>query len=160
MADIFSGSEIVELGVQIEVNGYDFYSVLSGKAKNKKAKEVFKYLAAEEKKHIARFQEILDMVQKYEPKEAYPTEYFSYMNSLAGTYVFTKKGKGSLIAKNTKDEKEAIDLGIGFEKDSIKFYEGMKKAAPPESNNIVDMIIAEEEEHINKLTDLKRSFNE
>lgn len=158
MADVFSGSEIVELGVQIEVNGKDFYTALTGKAGSPKAKEIFKYLADEEKKHIAKFREVLDSVHKYEPKEAYPTEYFAYMNSLASGFVFTKKEKGAEMAKNTKSDKEAIDLGIGFEKDSIKFYEGIKKVVPEEGLGIIGLLINEERDHVKKLTGLKASL--
>lgn len=158
MADIFSGSEIVELGVQIEVNGKEFYTALTGKSGSAKVKEIFKYLADEEEKHIAKFREVLDSVHKYEPKEAYPTEYFAYMNSLASGYVFTKIGKGAEMAKSAKSDKEAIDLGIGFEKDSIKFYEGMKKVVPEEGLGMIDLLINEERDHVKKLTGLKTSL--
>src|SRR3989338_11068104 len=121
MGSMFAASEIVELGIQIEKNGRDFYNALAGKSKNKKARETFEYLAGEEAKHIITFQAILSSVHKYEPQEAYPGEYFAYMNALASEYVFTQKDKGAEIAKRIKTDKEAIDMGIGFEKDSILF---------------------------------------
>lgn len=155
MGDIFSGSEIAELGVQVEVNGRDFYGALTKRSKNKKAKVVFKMLASEEEKHIAKFRRILDYFHKYEPKEAYPTEYFSYLNSLASECVFTQKAKGAEIAKNTRDDKDAIELGIGFERDSIRLYEGMKKVVPTEGGPIVDILIKQEEKHLKKLEALK-----
>ncbi len=127
MGNIFAGSEIVELGIQIEKNGRDFYNTLTAQSKNPKAADIFKYLAGEEEKHIAVFQKILDKVEKYEPAESYPGEYFAYMNALASEYIFTKENKGKEIAKKTTSDKQAIDLGIGFEKDSIVFYEGMKR---------------------------------
>jgi len=155
MANVFGGSEIVEMGIQIEKNGKDFYDTLINQSKNKKAKEIFNYLAKEEEKHIAVFQKILDSVQKYEPPESYPGEYFAYMNALAGDYVFTRKDKGNEIAKKTKNDKEAIELGIKFEKDSILFYEGMKKVVPERQQNIIDELIAQEKSHLLKLSELK-----
>jgi len=155
MGNAFAGSEIVELGVQIEVNGKAFYDSLVRKTKNNEAKKVFAFLADEEEKHVAKFRKILDSVQKYEPKEAYPTEYFSYMNSLASDYVFTKKGTGEEIANNTKSEKEAIDLAIGFEKDSISFYEGMKKVVPDEDQKIIEHVVEEEMKHLKRLEELR-----
>ena len=156
MGDIFSGSEIAELGVQVEVNGRDFYETLAKRTKNKKAKAVFKMLALEEEKHIAKFRKMLDYFHKYEPKEAYPTEYFSYLNSLASECVFTQKAKGAEIAKNTRDDKDAIEIGIGFERDSIRLFEGMRKVVPTEGTAIVDILIKQEEKHINKLEALKK----
>ena len=151
----FAGSEAVEFGIQIEINGRDFYKTLVEKSKNEKAKELFKFLEREEDGHIKKFRKILKSIQNYEPKEAYPEEYFSYMNSLASEYVFTKKGKGLEIANKVKTDKEALDLGIGFEKDSIVFYEGMKKIVPGSDGPILDKLIQEENNHLKKLTDLK-----
>lgn len=156
--NIFAGSEIVELGIQIEKNGRDFYNALVEQLKNQKAKETFKYLAGEEEKHIAVFQNILDSVHKYEPPESYPGEYFAYMNALARDYVFTQKDKGREIAKNVKGDKEAISLGIGFEKDSIIFYVGMKKVVPEYDHKIVDKLITQEQDHLRQMSELKESL--
>lgn len=159
MVNIFAGSEIVELGIQIEKNGKDFYSTLVKQSKNQRAKETFKYLAGEEEKHIAVFRKILDSVHKYEPPESYPGEYFAYMNALASEYVFTQEHKGDETAKRTKSDKEAINLGIGFEKDSILFYEGMKKVVPPYDHKIVHELIIQEQDHLRQLSDLKKSLS-
>ena len=158
MANIFSGSEIVELGIQIEKNGRDFYDTLVRQSRNKKAKEIFKYLAGEEEKHIATFRRILDKLEKYEPPESYPGEYFAYMNALASDYVFTQKNKGEEIAKNITSDKEAVDTGIGFEKDSILFYEGMRKVVPEYDHGVIDELIAQEQNHLRQLSDLKKGL--
>jgi len=158
MGNIFAASEIVELGIQIEKNGRDFYNTLIKQSKNQKAVSVFKHLAGEEEKHIVVFQAILDKVAKYEPPEAYPGEYFAYISALAGDYVFTKKDKGKEAAQGTKSDLEAIDLGIGFEKDSILLYEGMKKVVPEYDVKIVNELIAQEQNHLKQLVDLKREI--
>ena len=158
MGNIFAGGEIVELGIQIEKNGRDFYHTLVNKSKNQKAQDLFRYLEGEEEKHIAVFKKILNSVHKYEPPESYPGEYFAYMNALASEYVFTQKDKGSQIAKNTKSDTEAIDLGIGFEKDSIVFYEGMKKAVPEYDIKVVNQLIAQEQDHLRQLSELKATL--
>ncbi|MFH1594636.1 MAG: ferritin family protein [Candidatus Omnitrophota bacterium] len=103
MANIFSGSEIVELGVQIEINGRDFYRILAEKYRDKKVREIFKFLEDAEEHHIGAFRNILESVEKYEPKEAYPEEYFAYMNSLAGDHVFTQKGERRGDRKSRKE---------------------------------------------------------
>jgi len=158
MGNIFAGSEIVEIGVQIEKNGYDFYTILTNQSKNAKAKDVFKFLAGEEEKHIVIFRGILDAVQKYEPPESYGGEYFAYMNALASEYVFTQKDMGKEIAKKIANDKEAIDLGIGFEKDSIVFYEGMKKVIPEYDLKLINQLIAQEQKHLQILTGLKHGL--
>lgn len=158
MPGVFTASEIVEIGIRIEENGRDFYKSLFGKTKNKKAKEIFKFLAGEETQHIITFQKILDKLDKYEAIDSYPGEYLSYLTTLAGEYVFTKKDVGAKIAKDTKSDKEAIDLGIGFEKDSIVFYEGIRKVVPLNQHEVIDELVSQEEEHLKKLSQLKKEL--
>lgn len=158
MANIFSGSEIIEFGIQIEKNGRDFYNTLSKQSNDPKSKDIFRYLAAEEEKHIAAFQNILNNVEKYEQTESYPGEYSSYMNTLASEYVFTKKDKGIEMAKNMKSDKEAVELGIGFEKDSIIFYTGMKRMVQEYDRKVIENLIAQEQDHLKRLYDLKRKL--
>jgi rubrerythrin len=158
MGNIFAGSEIVEIGIQIEKNGRDFYNTLEKKSKNQRASEMFKYLAGEEEKHIKVFQEILDKTEKYEPAGLYADEYFAYMNALASEHVFTKEDKGEEIAKTIESDKEAVNMGIGLEKDSIIFYEGMKKAVPEYDLKIVDELIMQEQRHLRILSDLKKDL--
>ena len=158
MENIFTGSEIVELGIQIEKNGRDFYNTLAADLKIKNMQDVFKYLAGVEERHIEDFKQILKNIENYEPAEAYPGEYFAYMNALAGDYIFTRKNKGAEIAKNIKSGKEAVELGIGFEKDSIVFYEGIKTVVPVYEHKIIGKLIFEEQNHLTKLYDLKNKI--
>ena len=49
-------------------------------------------------------------------------------------------------------------MGIGFEKDSIIFYEGIKKAVPEFDVKIIDALIIQEQDHLKKLSDLKKQL--
>ena len=155
MGNIFAGSEIVELGIQIEKNGRDFYNTLSGQTKNEKAKGLFEFLAEEEARHIQVFKKILENTTKYEPAGLDADDYYAYMNALASEHVFTQKDKGAEIAKRIKSDKEAVQMGIGFEEDSIVFYQGVRKIVPQYDQTIVDQLIAQEEQHLRQLIDLK-----
>lgn len=158
MGNIFAASEIIEIGIQIEKNGRDFYNTLTKQSKHPVAKGIFKYLAGEEEKHILAFQGILEKVEKYEPQGLDADTYFAYMNALASEYVFTQENKGEAVAKTIKDEKEAIDKGIGFEKDSIIFYEGIRKVVPAYDIEPIDKLIAQEQKHLRQLVELKKKI--
>jgi len=158
MGNVFSGIEIVEIGVQIERNGMDFYNEVAASSRSPKAKKIFLFLAGEEHRHISIFQMIMNSVENYEPSGAYPEEYFAYMNTLASGHVFTEKDRGSEIAKTAKSDIEAVDLGIGFEKDSIEFYEGMKKVVPEHDHGLVEELIRQERDHLGKLTEIKKEL--
>lgn len=157
MGDIFKASEIVELGVLIEENGEAFYNALKESAKNIAASKLFYYLAEEERKHKATFQEMLDSVSKYVPPESYPGEYDLYMKSLADDNVFTKRAVGETWAKKADTDLKAIDMALVFEKDSIIFFDGMKRFVPQTEHKTIDWLIEQEREHIIKLTDLKKT---
>ena len=158
MGNLFSASEVVEIGIQIEKNGRDFYEGVVKLSKNEKAKEIFEFLRGEEDKHIEKFEDLLSQVKKYEPSEAYPGEYFAYLKALSEGYIFTKAGKGTEIVKNIKIEKEAVDAGIGFEKDSILFYHEMKRFVLGGEQKVIDKLLEEEQEHLRKLTELKKGL--
>lgn len=151
----FSACEVIELGVQIEKNGKEFYSELANLTDNEKAAAIFKFLAGEEEKHIAIFKEIFDMTCSYTPLEAYPEEYFAYMNSLASNHVFSQRNSGREIAKSVKTYEEGIDIAMKFEKGSILFFEEMKKMVPPQKQGVVEELIQEEEKHLKKLISMK-----
>ena len=156
MGNIFAGSEIVEIGIQIEKNGRDFYNTLFKRSKSPKAQEIFSFLAGEEEKHIKVFQGILEKTTKYEAQGLDSDDYFAYMNALASEHIFTKENTGEMVAKAIKNDKEAVIKAIGFEKDSIIFYEGMKKIVPNYDIKIVDALIIQEQGHLRQLTEMKR----
>ena len=158
MANVFSASEIVSFGIQIEKNGRDFYNTLVARTRNEEAKNVFKFLAGEEEKHILVFQKIAESVKEYEPPETYAGEYFAYMRMLAGDYVFTQTNKGVEVAKKTKRDKDAVDVGIAFEEKSIIFYEKMKKVVPEGEISVVEKLVEQENGHLFKLLKLRSNI--
>ncbi len=155
MGNIFSGAEIVEIGVQIEKNGRDFYRDVAACSQNDNSKEVFRHLMDAEEQHIKTFQAMLASVKTYEPPEAYPGEYFAYMKALADEHIFTRENAGCEMAAKAGSDAEAIDMGMSFERDSIKFYEGMKKVVPEKDHVLLDRLIKEEQAHLSGLEELK-----
>jgi rubrerythrin len=158
MQNKFSGEEIVELGVLIEENGHAFYRGLAAKAKSPKARDAFGYLAEQEEAHIRTFAQILEKFKRNKPAEMLSDDYYAYMHSLADTYVFTRKDEGVRLAQEISSEAEAIDLGIGFEKDSILFYDGMKQVVEPSERQVINELIAQEKKHLRDLYALKNGI--
>lgn len=150
----FSGVEVIEIGIQIEVNGRDFYRGLLESFTDPKTIEVFQYLANEEEKHISAFNKMLDTIENYESHEAYSEELFSYIHQLATQHVFTKENKGKELAQQIKDEKEAIQLGMKFEEDSIALFKEMKKVVPQDQQYLIEALISQEKNHLENLTAL------
>jgi len=154
MENNYCGAEVVQIGINIEKNGRDFYNTLISSTENNLAKIAFEYLAGEEEKHITFFTELLSKIENYAPEEAYGEEFFYYLDLLAREHVFTEENKGKEIAEKIKTPLEAIEMGIRFEKDSIALFEAIKNIIPPESRKLLDLLIAEEQKHLKKLLDL------
>jgi rubrerythrin len=52
-------------------------------------------------------------------------------------------------------DKEAVEVGIGAEKDSILFYEQLRDIAAGNAAEDIAKIISEEKAHLRKLAELK-----
>ena len=158
MGNFFSPAEIVRLGIQIEKNGRDFYNAVKQSSESEKAREMFAFLAGQEEKHIKVFESILSETEDYQPPETYSGEFGSYLEVLAGEHVFTRKDSGSEAAKKVKNQAEAIDMAIGFEKDSILLFLEMKKMVPENGHKSIDRLIEQEQEHLKTLAGLKKTL--
>ncbi|MDP3142792.1 MAG: ferritin family protein [Candidatus Omnitrophota bacterium] len=154
--NIFKASEVLRIAVQIEKNGLAFYTEVKKQSKYFPVQELFDYLAKEEVNHEHTFQALLDKANDDEPAESYPGESEMYLKAIAGENVFARTDAMQQLAQKAASDKVAIDLAIGFEKDSLIFFEELKKFVPALDQAIVDKVIAQEREHLVRLLDLKK----
>ena len=63
MTQKFSGSELLQMAIQLEKEGKEFYTAVMESVKDPKAKEIFQFLANEEVKHEEIFREMLSKGQ-------------------------------------------------------------------------------------------------
>lgn len=154
-----SGEEILEMAVILEERGFEFYTTYKENAKDDKIKELFQYLADEEANHKKTFQEFLDNLSKKEFTLTYSDEeVLQYFSAIVDARVFDNPDFAIQLAKDTKDELEAVNLAIGFEKDSIVFYEGLMGLVNEKSKNTVTKIIEEEKKHIQNLSKIRHEL--
>lgn len=157
MSVIFSGKEVLEIAIQIEKNGFIFYSQAAKKITDKTARELIEWLAQEEKSHIGRFEDILSSFspEKLDMTPVELEEYYLYLKALADARVFTTELKAEEAALGIKNGKDAINLGIGFEKDSLLFLHGIKMLVKGSDALAVEELQREEMLHLKKLVELK-----
>ncbi|MEK6726724.1 MAG: ferritin family protein [Deltaproteobacteria bacterium] len=157
MSVIFSGKEVLEIAIRIEKNGFTFYSHAAQKVTDNKARELIEWLAQEEKGHIGRFEDILSSfnLEELDMTPAELEEYYLYLKALADARVFTTELKAEEAARGIKNGKDAINLGIGFEKDSLLFLHGIKMLVKGTDAVIVEDLQREEMLHLKKLVELK-----
>ena len=158
MGNVFSASEIVRLGILIEQNGYDFYREAAAAAKSEKTKEIFEYLAKEEQQHEKTFRGMIPELDNYEPPESASEEYLEYLKALSREHVFTEKNRGKETAAEITSDMKALDLAIGFEKDSILLFHEMKNLVPEHGYPLINGLIDQEREHLRKLSTLRATL--
>ena len=113
---VFEASEILQFAVRIEETGEKAYRHFAKSIEG--AGETFNYLADEEVKHKKTFEEMLSKVEKYEPPESYPGEYFAYLRAYADNLIFAEKALDRELAR-VKDRESAVEFGIRREVDSL-----------------------------------------
>ena len=152
---IFDVSEIFQFAIRIEENGEKFYRYAARLTKDEVAKEMFNYLADEEINHKKTFEELLSKIDKYEPPESYPGEYFAYLRAYVDNIIFTRELQDTELSM-VKDTLSAIKYAVQRELDSILYYHETKKFVPTSQHNLIDRIIDEERKHFLKLLELKK----
>jgi len=160
MSDRFSIQEVIEIAIEIEKNGVAFYSALAKLADTDRLKELYIYLSQEEKRHITRFREILESAGGYQVSEAYyATEYMAYMKALADERVFKSDVSAAEVAEGVKSPREAIDIAIVFEKESVLFLHEMWKLVPESGREPIQKLLDEERDHLRRLSAIKAQIS-
>ena len=152
----FSGSELVEVAINIERAGIAFYSALAERTRDEASRSAYLDLARMEEDHLRTFQEMLDTVGRYQPPEAFAEEHALYLRTLAESVVFADDKVAVEMARKASSQAEAIHIAIGAEKDSILFYSEMREITRERERTVVDRIIQEEKSHLRQLSDVKR----
>ncbi len=155
---IFEPSEIFQFAIRIEENGEKFYRGMALKLDNKEVKELFSALADEEVKHRLTYEGMVSNIEKYEPFENYPGEYFAYLRAYADNHIFTPNKLKEEMEK-IRDAASALKFAIDRELDSILYYQEVKKLLPENQRNVIDKIIDEERRHFVKLSSCKQSVD-
>lgn len=154
---LFKPSEVFQFAIRIEENGEKFYRQMVQKFDHPKVKELFSFLADEEIKHKKIYEEMVSSIEKYEPFETFPGEYFAYLRAYADNIIYTQKKLDEETA-NIKDINAAIDYAINTELDSILYYQEAKNLVPENQRTTIDGVIEEERRHFVKLSEIKKTI--
>jgi len=159
MSISFSGSELINIAIEIERRGIAFYDVMTRSSGNAATRNIFQYLVDMERRHIQIFQGMLTEADKNQGSRAHSAEYAAYLQALLDSAVFTNDMVTSELAVNAESDIKAMELAMGAEKDSILFYYGMKDIVPKRVQLTVDKIINEEKSHLRQLWELKKEMS-
>ncbi|MFA5271647.1 MAG: ferritin family protein [Candidatus Omnitrophota bacterium] len=155
MTNIFSPQEILRIAVKVEERGKKLYEALEQKTVAGKVKELWKYLKEQEEIHRKIFQDMLDKIGDYIVPELNAGEYDAYIRAIGASYIFTEELIEKKLKESFASDLEAIDFGLHIEKESILTYSALREYIMLEKRQVLDKVIAEEKEHLIKLTVLR-----
>ena len=152
---MFSIREVIDLAIQIEKNGEQYYRDAIKKISNPSLQSMLEWLADEEGKHQSWFSERKQRLETEEDDLEMEEMGRDILQGILGDQSFSlKEADLSKI-----DGVEAlIQLAVEFEKDSILFYEMIGSFIEDrETSEKLNEIIAEENRHIELLEDFQNT---
>lgn len=157
MANLFTAAEIIDIGIAKEKKRKAFYGYAADRFKEKDMKDLFSRLRDWEGEHIKKFAKIRDSAQTYETFESYQGEFGAYIKFAVDDMLY-RQVSPAWFARNVKKPLQAIDYGIGFEKDAILFFSELLNYMMGPEKEKVGELIGEEKKHLIYLSELKKKY--
>jgi rubrerythrin len=153
----YSIDEVMEMAVQTEKLGYQFYTSMSDKFKaDGGLVKLFTELASKEKQHEKTFGGLRDMVAKKGTEPVQWEEVSNYMRAFVESEFFLGRGKALPAMDHIRTVDDAVKFAIGFEKETLLFF--MELRTIVKEKEVVDEVINEEKSHIMWLDTFKRGL--
>jgi rubrerythrin len=154
----FSGFEAVRAAMEVEKNGYRFYSTMSQKARSPLAKEIFAWLAQDEVGHLATLEK---MMTQYAGGEFWEDEetFLPYLRRFSEKDIFPSAERLEKILQSDNFDILSLDLAIEAED---RFAEYFRRAAEhsksTEGKGAFSWLAEEEERHARQLRERKEKI--
>ena len=158
MSVVFSAEEVFSMAMEIEKSGYAYYKTVADGTDNPKLKELFDYLAGEEQRHYAFFESLSKEVTDLNISGEELEQLSEYIQATTESRFFIGEDKAIALAKKTGNVKDAIDVAIGFEKDTLLFFYEVQNVTPQKTKKAAGEIIEEEKRHVMRLLEKKREL--
>ncbi len=142
--------EAIQMAIQMEKDGYSFYTKAAAQTSNEMGSKIFESIAADEQLHLEVFQklfkekvgttewnQLVDSSRKYETIPLFPTD----LKTVDG-------------ADPDTDELDALHMAMDSEQQAIDHYTKLlQKTTDPEVQKIIQEIIDQEKKHYSLLND-------
>ena len=149
---LFQAADIVELAMQVEKSGEAFYRAVAAKVEGQEARELFEYLAGQEVAHYQVFERLSQTIREapFMTDEEWDL-YMDYLNGTVQSAFFEGTDKALALAETVTDAQHAIQMAIGFEKETLLFFYDLRDRIPEKDRPVLDKVVAEEKRHIRRL---------
>ncbi len=154
----YSIDEVMEMAVQTETLGYQFYTGMAEKFKKDDGLvRLFTTLASKEKQHEKRFMGLRDSVAKHGHLEPVQwEEVTNYMRAFVESEFFLGRAKALPSMDHIKTVNDAVRFAIGFEKETLLYFMEMRTIV--KEKEVMDEVINEEKSHIRWLDTFRQGL--
>lgn len=152
--------EAVTLGIQLEDDGYTFYSAVANASVDHRVKNLFNFLAEAEIEHKRVIREEIEPLFTPEwYREEDQQLMADYLKDVEEQPVFPAPDKAVEFAKNMKDGHRAIDIGILAEERARDYFAFLRDATQDQQGkDIFQRLYLEEIKHLELLQDLRKEL--
>ena len=152
----YSIHEVLEQAIRTEQLGNEFYNDMAKRfERDTELNNLFTFLAQQEVQHGKTFSEIKAGTEEEEFENW--EEVSNYLRAVVESEFFLGKNKSLSSMKNISSPLEAVNFAIGFERETILYFLGLKEAV--KEKQVVDKIINEEKRHIILLSSYRSSLS-
>ncbi len=153
----YSIDEIMEMAVQTEKLGYQFYTGMAEKFKSDQGLvKLFTNLASKEKVHEEIFSGLKDLVAKKGVEPVEWEEVTNYMRAFVESEFFLGNTKSLAGLDYIKTVNDAVRFALGFEKETLLYFWELRSIVKEKA--VVDQVIDEEKSHIVWLDNFRRGL--
>lgn len=143
----YSIDEIMEMAIQTETLGYQFYTGMAEKFKKDAGlAALFTTLASKEKTHERTFSNLKDSVSKNGTEPVQWEEVTPYMRAFVESEFFLGRGKSLPTMDHLRTVQDVVKFALGFEKETLLYFMELRSIVKEKA--VVDAVIDEEKSHI------------
>ncbi len=155
---IFQASDVIEMALEIEKSGEAFYRAVATKAQSPQVQALFEELADMEVDHFETFKQLSKTQWSgLELPEEQWDQYLTYLQATVQSAFFEGQDKALALADQVNDEKQALRMAMGFEKETLLFFHDLRDMVTEGNKEVVKQIIDEEKSHLRLLADMLQS---
>lgn len=152
--------EAVMLGVDLEEAGRNFYNRVANSCTDFTVKDIFRKLSEAEVEHK---RVIIDEIETQYAPEWYREEdkqmMLEYIRSIRKQTIFPDPEDAAACDKAASDPREALEVGIRAEKQSIEYYEFLRdKTQDQKGKDVFERLRFEEVKHLEMLENMKNEL--
>lgn len=147
-------SDIIYFVIKVEKEGAKFYQKLAGEVRDPAVRNVFLGLARDEVQHQKDFEALARGLERSLFSLDSEESLVEVMSAAAGELTHSISG-AELVDMEGATLKEALDIGIHTEKETIRVYSQLLKIKYSELTKVLPGIIGEERKHLLVLEDMK-----